>query len=224
MTHAEINKWVYWIGGVFIGLLGLSLWFEQFWILALPVALGIIGLALFRLDWSFMLITILTPVSVAFEDLPGGLGLSLPTEPLIFGLMLVFFYKVFFDGEFDGRVLMHPIAIAILLNLGWVFITIFSSEEPVVSIKFFLSRLWYVVGFFFVATQIFRNPNNIRKFLWFYIVPLALVGIYTVSIHATHGFASKPAHWVMQPVFQRSYELWCHLGHVLSGGLGISLE
>jgi len=202
VTHAEINKWVYWIGGVFIGLLGLSLWFEQFWILALPVALGIIGLALFRLDWLFMLITILTPVSVAFEDLPGGLGLSLPTEPLIFGLMLVFFYKVFFDGEFDGRVLMHPIAIAILLNLGWVFITIFSSEEPVVSIKFFLSRLWYVVGFFFVATQIFRNPNNIRKFLWFYIVPLALVGIYTVSIHATHGFASKPAHWVMQPFFK----------------------
>ena len=73
---------------------------NSFGSLALPVALGIIGLALFRLDWSFMLITILTPVSVAFEDLPGGLGLSLPTEPLIFGLMLVFFYKVFFDGEF----------------------------------------------------------------------------------------------------------------------------
>ena len=127
-------------------------------------------------------------------------------------------------GSFDGRVLMHPIAIAILLNLGWVFITIFSSEEPVVSIKFFLSRLWYVVGFFFVATQIFRNPNNIRKFLWFYIVPLALVGIYTVSIHATHGFASKPAHWVMQPFFKDHTSYGAILAMFLSGGLGISLE
>ncbi len=185
-----------------MALLGLFIWLEQFWIVVLPIVLAIVALALFKLDWLFMLITILTPLSIAFEELPGGFGLSLPTEPLIFGLMLVFLIRVFYDGHFDHRVLKHPLTIAIFMNLAWVFITIFSSEEPIVSVKFFASRLWYIVGFFFIATQVFQNPNNIRKFLWFYIVPLTLVGIYTVAVHATHQFAEKPAHWVMQPFFK----------------------
>ena len=202
LRQSDITKWLYIVGAAFIAILSVALWYEQYWIVGLPIALAIVGVALFRMDWLFLLITLLTPLSIAFEDLPGGLGLSLPTEPLIFGLMLVFLIRVFYDGKFDSKVLYHPITIATLLNLGWVFITVFSSEEPVVSIKFFLSRLWYVVGFFFIASQVFHNPNNIRKFLWMYIVPLTLVGVYTVSIHATHGFASKPAHWVMQPFFK----------------------
>ena len=130
LTQADITRWLYLIGGSFILSLGLFLFFEQFWIVVLPIVLAIVALALFRLDWLFMLITILTPMSVAFEDLPGGLGLSLPTEPLIFGLMLVFLFRVFYDGNYDSRILFHPLTIVILLNLGWVFITIFSSEEP----------------------------------------------------------------------------------------------
>jgi putative inorganic carbon (hco3(-)) transporter len=195
-------KWLYGLGLGFLLLTGLFIWFEQFWFLALPIGLVLIWIALFKLDWLFMLITLLTPLSIAFEDLPGGLGLSLPTEPLIFGMMLVYLLRVFYDGKFDTRVLWHPLTIAIGVNLAWVFITIFSSEEPVVSIKFFVSRLWYVVGFYFIATQVFRDPSNIRRFLWFYIIPLTLVGAYTVIVHATHGFAEKPAHWVMQPFFK----------------------
>lgn len=202
LSQAEITRWLYWIGGAFVGCLGLFIYFEQFWILGLPIVLAVVTIALFKLDWLFMLITLLTPLSIAFEDLPGGLGLSLPTEPLIFGLMLVFLFRVLYDGHYDSRVLFHPLTVVILLNLGWVFITIFSSEEPLVSFKFFISRLWYVIGFFFIAVQVFRNPNNIRRFLWFFIVPLTLVGVYTVIVHSTHGFASKPAHWVMQPFFK----------------------
>lgn len=202
LSQADITKWLYWLGGSFVVALGFFIYFEQFWIVGLPIVLAIVTIALFKLDWLFMLITILTPLSVAFEDLPGGFGLSLPTEPLIFGLMLVFLFRVFYDGYFDSRVLFHPLTIVIILNLGWIFITIFSSEEPLVSVKFFLSRLWYVIGFFFIATQVFKNPDNIRRFLWFFIAPLTLVGVYTVIIHSTHNFASKPAHWVMQPFFK----------------------
>lgn len=202
MTKASIHQWLYALGAGYLVCTGLFIWLEQFWILLLPIFLALVGLALFRLDWLFMLITLLTPVSIAFEDLPGGLGLSLPTEPLIFGLMLVFLLRVFYDGQFDHRVLKDPLTIAIGINLSWVFITIFPSEEPIVSLKFFISRLWYVIGFYFIATQVFRKSDNIRKFLWFYIVPLTLVGVYTVIHHSTFGFASKPAHWVMQPFFK----------------------
>lgn len=185
-----------------MALIGLFVWMEQFWFLALPIALAIVGLALFKLDWLFLLITLLTPLSIAFEDLPGGLGLALPTEPLIFGLMLVFLIRVFYNGYFDARVLRHPLTIAIGINLFWVMLTSFTSEEPDVSFKFLFSRLWFVVGFYFIATQVFSDVHNIRRFLWFYIVPLVAVGMYTIIVHATHQFEEKPAHWVMQPFFK----------------------
>lgn len=202
MVRAEINKWLYIIGGAFIVLLGLFIWLEQFWFLALPIALAIVGLSLFRLDWLFLLITLLTPLSVAFEELPGGFGLALPTEPLIFGLMLVFLVRLFHDGYFDSRVLWHPLTVAIGFNVAWIMITSFTSEEPEVSFKFLISRMWFVVGFFFIASQVFRDVNNIRRFLWFFIVPLVGVAVYTIIVHATHQFEEKPAHWVMQPFFK----------------------
>jgi O-antigen ligase len=196
------QRWLYAIGGGYLLLMSVFLYFEHYWILLLPIALGIVGIALFRLDWLFLLITILTPLSINIEDIGGGFGLHLPTEPLMFGLMLVFLLRVFYDGYFDSKVMRHPLTMAIFINLAWILITCFTSKEPFVSIKFFLSRLWFVVGFFFIATQVFKDQANIRRYLWMFIVPLTVVAIYTMAVHATHNFDQKPAHWVMQPFFK----------------------
>jgi O-antigen ligase len=193
---------LYGIGALYLVLMAVFLFFEQYWILLLPIAAAIIGIALFKLDWLFLLVTLLTPLSINIEDIGGGFGLHLPTEPLMFGLMLVFLIRVFYDGYFDSRVMRHPLTLAIFINLSWILITCFTSEEPLVSIKFFLSRLWFVVGFFFIATQVFRDQANIRRFLWMYIVPLTIVAVYTMVVHSTHNFDQKPAHWVMQPFFK----------------------
>lgn len=187
---------------MFIVLLCVAIGLEQFWVLGIPIVLAVVGIALFKLDWLFLIITLLTPISVNIEDIGGGFGLALPTEPLIFGLMLVFLLRVFYDGHFDKNVMRHPVSVAIFIYLGWILLTIFTSKEPLVSFKFFLSKLWYIVGFYFFATQVFRDHNNIRKYLWMFTISLCAVAIYTIVIHATHGFAEKPAHWVMQPFFK----------------------
>ncbi|MEQ9186962.1 MAG: O-antigen ligase family protein [Cryomorphaceae bacterium] len=202
MTEAQKHRLLYLISGTFLLALGGFLYFEQYWFLGIPIALAVIGVAMFRSDWLFLLITLLTPLSVNIEDIGGGFGLALPTEPLIFGLMLVFLIRVFYDGYFDSKVMRHPLTLAIGIYLGWILITCFTSEEPLVSIKFFLSKLWYIVGFFFIATQVFRNPNNIRRYIWMFVVPLTVVAIYTIIVHSTHNFDQKPAHWVMQPFFK----------------------
>lgn len=202
MTETQKHRLLYLIAGAFIVALGGFIYFEQFWFLGIPIALAVVGVALFRLDWLFLLITLLTPLSINVEDIGGGFGLALPTEPLIFGLMLVFLLRVFHDGYFDSRVMRHPLTLAIGIYLSWTLITCFTSEEPLVSIKFFLSKLWYVVGFYFIATQVFRNPDNIRRYVWMFIVPLTAVAVYTIIVHSTHNFDQKPAHWVMQPFFK----------------------
>ena len=202
MPVSQNLKWIYAFSAAFIAANLVSLYFEFYFLTLVPLALLIVGLALFASDKLLLVITFLTPLSVSLEDVGGGVGIILPTEPLMFGVMLIFYVRLFWDQKFDSRTLRHPVTVAILLNLFWIFITTLTSEEPLVSIKYTISRLWFVTCFYFMATQLFREGKNFRRYLWMYIVPMTGVIIYTVILHAGHNFEEKPAHWVMQPFFK----------------------
>jgi len=76
-----------------------------------------------------------------------------------------------------------------------------TSELPIVSLKFLVSRIWFVIPFFFVAAMLFRKIENIKKFLWLYTLGLLVVIVYTISIHSTYGFDEETGHWVMSPFY-----------------------
>ena len=187
---------------IFIAVASVASAYEFYYLWGLPIVIAVVGVALFKLDWLLLAIVFFTPLSQNLEKLEFGLGVYLPTEPLMFGAMLVFFAKVLYDWKYDMTILKHPLSVAILLNLVWVFICVFPSELPLVSFKFFVSRLWFVVPFYFMAIVLFKNQKNIDRFLWLYIIPLAGVIVYTVINHAIRGFEEKPAHWVMQPFYK----------------------
>lgn len=187
---------------IFIAVASVAGAYEFYYLWGLPIVVAVVGVALFKLDWLLLAIVFFTPLSQNLEKLEFGLGVYLPTEPLMFGAMLVFFAKVLYDWKYDMTILKHPLSVAILLNLVWVFICVFPSELPLVSFKFFVSRLWFVVPFYFMAIVLFKNQKNIDRFLWLYIIPLAGVIVYTVINHAIRGFEEKPAHWVMQPFYK----------------------
>lgn len=175
---------------------------EFYWFNLLPLAIIVIAFAFLSLEKLLLFIVFFTPLSINLEQLEFGLGMALPTEPLMFGAMLIFFLRTFYERDFDAKILKHPITIAIIVNLIWVAFTVFTSKLQVVSFKHFIAKLWFVVCFYFIAAQIFRKQKNIYRFFWLYIIPLSTVVIYTLIKHAFYNFEEKPAHWVMQPFFK----------------------
>ncbi len=167
----------------------------------LPLAIAIVLLSLFSLDKFLLLIVFLTPLSVVIENSDFNIGLSLPSEPLMFGAMILFIFKLIHKNNFDNRVLKHPVTIAIIVSLLWTFVTSVTSVMPLVSFKFLLSRLWFIIPFYFIGTQLFHKYKNINKFLWLSIIPISIVVIYTIINHAGYDFEHKPAHWVMSPFY-----------------------
>ena len=144
-----------------------------------------------------------TPLSLNIEELAiGGIGMYLPTEPLMFGIMILYFLKLIHSSTFNTKVLYHPVTLAIIVNLVWILITSLTSEMPVISFKFLLARLWFVVCFYFIGIQLFRVKNSYKIFFWAYLIPLSFIIIYSVVRLAGYGFQEKPAHWVMQPFFK----------------------
>ena len=168
---------------------------------ALPVVLGVLLLYIFSLDKVLLLTAFTVPLSINLKALEAGLAISLPAEPLLIGIMVLFFAKMLYDGKYDKRISHHPIAIVIYCMFAWMMVTTITSEMPVVSLKFILSRLWFVVPAFFLCAILFKKPKNIHWFIWLYIAALCIVCVYTIIHHAQFGFDGDSAHWVMTPFY-----------------------
>ncbi len=195
------RKWVYALSILFIVFNAVCTYFEFYYFNLLPAVLLVVLLAFFSLDKLILFVVFLTPLAVNLQNLEGGLGLSLPTEPIIFGIMLLFILKQLHKNTLDVEMLKHPITLAIIINLVWIFITCLTSELPVISFKFLVSRLWFVITFYFIGTQLFRNYSNIKRFYWLYIIAFTVIIFYTLYNHYLMGFEEEPANYVMSPFY-----------------------
>ena len=171
---------------------------------ALPFVFAIALLAVFALDKLLHLVIFFTPLSLPLSELVHGLPINmfLPTEPLLFGILLIFILKCTAIKGFDRDILKHPVSLAIYFSLTWMFVTSLTSTMPVVSLKFFLSRIWFVVGFYLLAAKLFEEQKNIEKYVWLYVFSLIIVIFYSTYRHLGYGLWDKQAaHFVMDPFY-----------------------
>lgn len=174
---------------------------ETYIAFALPAVVGVLLLYVFSLDKVLLFVAFITPLSVTIERLAGGLAVSLPSEPLLAGILVLFIAKLALDRGFDRKITQYPISIVIFIMFAWMVVTTITSELPLVSIKFIVSRLWFIIPSYFLCTELFKNPRNINRFVWLYIAGLIIVVIYTIINHAMNGFDGDTAHWVMTPFY-----------------------
>lgn len=195
--------WLYISAAVLMLIMGIGVWKEFYYVLLIPFALAVFWAAFFKLEWLWYAIVFFTPLSINLEDMKlGGIGMALPTEPLLFGILILFFFKMISGKSIDTRIFRHPISYVIYAYLTWMGLTCITSELPLVSIKYVLTRMWFIASFFFIATHLFKDEKNIRRYLLCFIFPLCIVIIYTVIRHSQYGFDKTSGHWVMEPLFK----------------------
>ena len=201
MSKKAKIAWLYLIAALFVAVaLYLLVNKNNYLFFAVPAVLGILLLYVFSLDKVMLLISFTVPLSVTLEEFE-QLAISLPAEPLLAGMLILFLAKLLYEGNYDRNVARHPIAITIYCLFIWMIVTTITSEMPLVSIKFIASRLWFVVPSFFFCALLFKKPKYIDWFIWLYIASLCIVVVYTTIIHAQHGFDNDSAHWVMSPFY-----------------------
>ena len=201
LAHNKLGFWFYAICLGFIGFTSFMIAQEKYWAILIPFGLWVIYLCAFSMDWMFIFITLSVPLSVLYESPNLGVSFTLPTEPILFGVMLIFWAKVLVEGKINARGIRHPITVMILLHMLWMLFTTLTSSIPLVSAKFFLSNLWYITVFYFLGIEIFKKKANINQFLWVYAIPLVIVVLYTLYRHRIEGWSQKGAGWVMEPFF-----------------------
>ncbi|MCD4734832.1 MAG: O-antigen ligase family protein [Bacteroidales bacterium] len=219
-----------WIYGISLFFIAINLYLivakDFYWSALLPVFIIIIIMYFISLDKILLLITFLIPLAINIRNFEMGAALSLPTEPLLIGVLIFFIIKLFFDIRYEQRILKHPITIAIFFNLIWLLFTTVTSEIPMVSVKYFISRLWFVIPFFFVALLMFKEFRNIKLFIWLYCISFTIVILYSLIKHAGYGFDEDSGHWVMTPFYNDHTAYGAMLAFFIPilGGFGLMKE
>lgn len=171
----------------------------------LPILLVIILLAVHSPRKLLLLVVFLTPLSLPLTTLMPGLpvDLFLPTEPILFGLLMLFLFRLASGAQIEKKILVHPVSIMVWIYLFWILVTSITSSMPLVSFKFLLVKIWFVAGVYLMGIYLFENSANYSRFVWLYTLSLMVVIGYTVSRHLGYGLTDKQAaHYVMNPFYK----------------------
>ena len=168
----------------------------------LPLLLIVIYLALYHPRWYAMLMALLLPVSVNLEDIGMGVGISLPGEAMVVIMALLVLINLLNGRYITKDIIRHPVSIAIGLNLLWMVIASVTSTMPVISWKYMMMRIAFVVVFYLFFMQVMGSVKNIQKFMWLFTAALTAVIAYTLLRHSQFNFVQQVNGYVPQPFFK----------------------
>ncbi|MBP5340793.1 MAG: O-antigen ligase family protein [Bacteroidales bacterium] len=179
-----------------------------------PLALLVVWLFVVRFETGLLTMALLTPFAINMALIP-GMELSMPVEPMMILFTLMFFFRVLVARNYDLRILRHPVSLLLLASLAWMLITSCTSRMPWVSFKYLLARIWFVVPFFFAATQIFRNRDRIRQFYWAYAIGLGVIILIATSKTLGNFSNLQTLHRVMRPFYNDHTAYGCAIALLL---------
>ncbi len=178
------------------------IWKDQSYFTLFPFGLLAVYFAIYYSEWTFLSLAFFTPLSINIEEWTDSFGLFIPTEPLLVGFMLLFLVLQIKKPLIHSEIWKNPIVIVVGLYLCWVLITSITSSNPLVSIKFLISRLWFIIPILLLGSYFFSKTKNIRIFLWLFAIGMVISISYTLILHAGYNFGEKESHWVMWPFFK----------------------
>jgi putative inorganic carbon (hco3(-)) transporter len=207
--------------------LSVNLYFitKEFYLFALsPLVLILLYLYFTALDLVFFATVFLTPLSFQLVSEEMNLGISVPAEPMFFGILLLFILKILFERPLESKLLRHPVSIFIMLQLMWMLIATLTSQIPLVSTKYFVMQLWFILPVYYFGQTVFQNKNKIYLFLILLTVSVSLTSIYTTIHHSFFGFGEQEGKWVMQPFYNDHTAYGAILAMILPVAIGMGFR
>lgn len=178
-----------------------ALFFDNLFFAIVPlVFLGILTVVK---DYRYLYFGIFLLLPFSVEVNFGSLGTDLPSEPMMLTLtgvaLLVFIFNF---KNIPKKIVYHPISALLLIHLMWILVTVFFAKIPLISLKFFLAKTWYVIPFYFFSFKILRTNVDIYllfKSATYLLVPTVL---FILGRHYFEGFTFESSNRVVYPIFR----------------------
>jgi O-antigen ligase len=195
----SFHSWLTWsFAFIFIVAAAVFAYTQQVWILLLPVIVLAAVVLLQHPDILFYLLLISIPWSVEYNFNP-RLGTDLPDEPLMLLMALSIFIWFLYRGKINGR--LHPVLLLIVLQLIWTVVTVLTSSEPLLSLKFLLAKCWYLLAFVAAPVFLFKNKDIIKRSAVLLLSSMMICMIVALIRHQHDHWTFEKVNDAVQPFF-----------------------
>lgn len=198
--------------GALYGALVLFFKHDVFWFaLGIPAVLGLTYMALRSIKELLYTSFFLIPFSSEYT-FPMGFALDIPTEPIF---IFIAFCSLFLFIKNAGNMAFHKgevlLPIILAAHLIWIAISSLYSQEPIISAKFFLAKMWYVVPFYFLPFMLKLTDEDYRRIFQLFMVGVLLSAAYFFLRHFQQGLEFEARTNAGKPIFRNHVNYACML-------------
>lgn len=187
---------------VFFSSVALAVYTEEY-----VIALAPFVLLLFWLSWKhpkiiFFLLLVSLPFSFEYNFTP-GLGTDIPDEFLMILLSgLLIFKLVYEERRYFLPIIGHPILGIIVLSFFWLIITVIFSSHWLISLKFFIAKIWYIIPFVIGPIVFIKTKNDYKNFALLFFGSIVLASIIVLVRHSFGRFSFATINDAVYPFFR----------------------
>jgi len=167
---------------------------------------------IYLLSGSLNTIYLMTAGLIPFStelDLVGGIGLVFPGE-LMF-LLLTGLGIVKMINSPPPKELFNWLSFFLFLHVFWIGFTGIYAEYPVISFKYLLAKIWFVIPFYALPFYVFREQVQFDQFLKVIIWATVIAGVYVFANHGLDGLSFDSRTNAGKPIFRNHVNYACLL-------------
>lgn len=196
------NIFFFLLSGLFICIAALSVYFENYILLAAPFALLFLYAGWQNKEFVFFLLLFSLPLSVEYK-FSSTLGTDLPDEALMLFVSGLFVaYWLYFPKAIPRQTLWHPLILLLIALFGWTLITVIFSTHPLLSLKFLLAKTWYAGAFLLMPLILFRQKKSITTAAVLITVAMMIVAIIALIRQSQNDFSFATINASLFPFFR----------------------
>ena len=191
----------------FLTIMALALFLQEIWLLLVPSALLVGVWTASSRQRVYYAMFLFLPFSFD-ANIVGGMQLALPSEALMIllsGLLVIPISEVRTRRE----IIQHPITILLLIHMSWILISTFPSSNPIVSVKFFLAKIWFVGAFYLASWHCLRKPKDFERLWWVFYIPMLISICYVFIRHLGYDLVFSEVNAAVGLIYQNHVDYGC---------------
>lgn len=197
------------LAACFLVLGGVALVTEQIIIALTSFGLLVAVLAIFDFRAIYLMLWASIPLSTELY-FSSGVGMDFPDELLMIAVTgILFIYVLMNLSKVNLGIIFHPIFIALLLHISWIWVTAIQSDIPLVSIKFGIAKTWFIGSFFLMTLLLFRHKSMYKAWFLSLFSTLLLTMIIILFRHAGETFSFESINSMVVPFYRNHVNYAC---------------
>lgn len=173
---------------------------QVIWLCVVPVVFLITLVFVYPKSFYFLLIASI-PLSTELQITP-SLGTDFPDEPLMWVITILVVLIITYRKKIPLNIVQHPITLLLAASFCWTIISTLFSTHPILSFKYLLAKIWYIVPFCVGLLLFVKSKTDYIKLAKYLIIPMAFAVIIILIRHSLSGFSFERVNKINGPFFR----------------------